>query len=56
MKRLALPRVTFVVALTLVATGCGATQLQTSAAAPTSQVAAANPCAAEAAQPCAANA
>jgi hypothetical protein len=39
MKRLALPSVTFVVAvvaLTLVAMGCGATQLQTSAAAPTS--------------------
>jgi hypothetical protein len=59
MKRLALPSVTFVVAviaLTLVATGCGAAQLQTSAATPTLQVAAANPCAAKAAQPCAAKA
>jgi hypothetical protein len=57
MKRLAHPSVAFVVplvALTLVSMGCGAAPLQTSAATPTSQVAAANPCAARAAQPCAA--
>jgi hypothetical protein len=53
MKRLALPSVTFVVALTLVALGCGAVQLQTTAATLTSQVAAANPCAAKPGQPCA---
>jgi hypothetical protein len=59
MKRMALLSTAFVVAVvavTLVAAGCGAAQLQTTAAKPAAQVAAANPCAAKAAQPCAAKA